>query len=103
MPNLPTSPRKSWITPNKGGHVGRKRTEHDKLYHTPAWRGLRKKYITAHPLCAHCEAAGRITPATVVDHVDPVKQGGAFLSCDNLQSLCDKCHAKKSGKEANQR
>lgn len=102
MPNLPTSSKRSWIANNKGNHQGRIRTETDKLYHTTNWRKLRKKYITAHPLCAECMKQNRITTGTVVDHITPVKQGGEFLNLNNLQTLCDKCHARKSGQEANQ-
>ncbi len=102
MPTLPSSSKKPWITPNKGGHRGRKRTDQDKLYHTPAWRKLRKKFITAFPICKQCHTEGRITTGTLVDHITPVKQGGAFLEWNNLQTLCNSCHAIKSGREANQ-
>jgi 5-methylcytosine-specific restriction enzyme A len=35
------------------------------------WRKARAEFLAEHPLCAHCLAEGRLTPATVVDHVVP--------------------------------
>lgn len=101
MPTLPTSPRKNWIKPSKGGHTGRIRTKEDKFYHTPAWRAVRKRFILANPLCIECKRKGKITSGSVVDHIIPIKQGGDKLNYSNLQTLCAKCHASKSGKEAN--
>ena len=37
--------------------------------------------------------------ATQVDHIVPASRGGSDLMI-NLQSLCDDCHAKKTGREA---
>jgi 5-methylcytosine-specific restriction enzyme A len=102
MPNLPTASKKTWIAENKGNHSGRIRTEFDKFYHTTAWRKARKAYITAHPLCEECSRHGKITPGTTIDHIVSIKSGGAKLDYSNLQTLCDRCHASKSGKEANQ-
>jgi len=102
MPILPTSSKKSWISENKGNHQGRIRTHDDNFYHTQQWRNTRKRFLAMYPLCKQCEKSGIITPAKVLDHITPVKQGGAKFDFNNLQSLCDKCHASKSGKEANQ-
>lgn len=43
-----------------------------------------------------CKAKGRVTPATEVDHIVPLRQGGARLDRSNLQSLCRPCHAQKT-------
>ena len=69
------------------------------FYTSPAWRALRNSFIERHPLCEQCYKQGLIVPATVVDHVIPINLGGAPLDEDNLQSLCDKCHNAKSGRE----
>ena len=37
-----------------------------------------------------------LTPLDVVDHVDEVEDGGAFLDPENLQSLCNACHKYKT-------
>ena len=56
--------------------------------------------LLAHPLCVECESQGRITPATVVDHIVPHK-GNLELFWDegNLQTLCKQCHDSKTVKE----
>ena len=33
------------------------------------WRSARKCYLVLHPLCAECQRMGRLTVATVVDHI----------------------------------
>jgi len=60
------------------------------------WQRLRLVHLAAHPLCAMCLAAGRVTAATLVDHILPVRDGGELLSEANLQSLCTECHASKT-------
>ena len=39
--------------------------------YSPRWRRARAAYLAHHPLCAACQALGRVVPATVVDHVVP--------------------------------
>ena len=54
------------------------------------WRRLREQVLCAQPLCVVCGAV-----AVDVDHIVPIRQGGAVLAVDNLQPLCRKCHARK--------
>jgi hypothetical protein len=35
------------------------------------WRRARAAFLALHPLCAACQALGRVVPAIVVDHVVP--------------------------------
>ena len=35
------------------------------------WREARAIFLKQHPLCAFCQAEGKIVPATVVDHIIP--------------------------------
>ena len=35
------------------------------------WDKARLRFLQQHPLCVMCEQQGRITPATVVDHIVP--------------------------------
>jgi 5-methylcytosine-specific restriction protein A len=42
-----------------------------------------------------CTAAGRVTPATQLDHIVPKAKGGTD-SVDNLQPLCKPCHDNKT-------
>ena len=50
-------------------------------------------------MCEECLKAGRLTPAQMVDHIVPINKGGARLDIENLQSLCNACHARKSAKD----
>lgn len=77
-----------------------RRREVDTRYNTTRWRKVRALYISAHPFCVMCQADGKVVQATVVDHIVPARKGGDFWSEENYQSLCNKCHASKSGKEA---
>ena len=67
-----------------------------------AWQKARKQYLAAHPLCARCMADGRYVKATVVDHIVPHRgDKKLFWDRDNWQSLCRKCHDKKTWTEDN--
>ena len=52
----------------------------------------------ADPVCTVCRDAGRVTPATEVDHIKPRRRGGTD-GMDNLQSLCKRHHSQKTGRE----
>lgn len=57
------------------------------------WRWLRDAYLRAHPLCRYCHELGILTPATVVDHVNPHKGDRVlFYDQSNWQGLCGPCH-----------
>lgn len=57
------------------------------------WQQARAGYLRKHPLCAHCRKQGRITPATVVDHITPHKGDmSLFWDSKNWQPLCKACH-----------
>ncbi|MGA0081666.1 MAG: HNH endonuclease [Ilumatobacteraceae bacterium] len=69
------------------------------LYNTTAWRRLRAAVLREQPMCVHCAETGAITLAQMVDHIKPVRLGGDMWDPDNLQPLCNKCHAVKSAHE----
>jgi 5-methylcytosine-specific restriction protein A len=48
-----------------------------------------------------CDAEGVIAAATVVDHIKPVRLGGAKYDAANLQPLCEVHHNSKSRGESN--
>ncbi len=74
------------------------------FYQSRKWRAARAAYLREHPLCGHCEGRGLLVAAVVVDHVTPVKDGGARYAAFNLQSLCVSCHNRKTAREtANRR
>ena len=66
------------------------------FYHSREWKHLRQNYLIEHPFCMECWKNGKLTKATVVDHIVPIKQGGVALDESNLQSLCASCHGSKS-------
>ena len=69
------------------------------FYTSKEWRSVRRYQLEHFPLCAECLKAGRYTPATLVDHIKPIREGGARLDMANLQSLCWSCHSQKSIEE----
>lgn len=64
-----------------------------RLYGTKRWYRLRHHQLSKQPLCALCQKLGKVTAATVVDHVRPHRGDEAlFFDAGNLQSLCKPCH-----------
>lgn len=64
------------------------------------WQKASKTFLHAHPLCVNCLRHGRITKATVVDHIVPHRgDRKLFWDQNNWQPLCKRCHDKKTGKE----
>ena len=62
------------------------------------WRRAMSAYLQRHPLCAECMREGKLTPATVVDHIIP-HRGNKRLFWDenNWHPLCKPCHSRKNG------
>ena len=62
------------------------------------WRKARTAFLQRNPLCNECMKSGKITPATVVDHIIP-HRGDRKLFWDesNWQPLCKCCHDRKTG------
>ena len=72
----------------------------NKVYGNTAWRRLRRIKLNNNPLCEICLAKGIIAQAEQVDHIIPVSlRPDLFLVYDNLQSLCEICHSKKTREE----
>lgn len=65
-------------------------------------QAIRRSYFRQHPLCVECLKQGRPTPATELDHVIPLHQGGQDVH-GNRQGLCAECHAEKSAGEERKR
>ena len=59
---------------------------------------LRAELFDREPLCRPCRAAGRVTLATVRDHIVSVEEAGPDIE-SNVQAICDACHAVKSEAE----
>lgn len=75
------------------------------LYNSAAWKGPSGRRLTQlakEPLCRMCKAAGRITAATVADHIIPHRGDERLFYEGELQSLCDaapwRCHSSRKQK-----
>ena len=60
----------------------------------PEWPRIRREVLKAEPRCRMCKA-----PASTVDHVVPVAEGGSHGRA-NLQSLCRACHKAKTAEDS---
>jgi 5-methylcytosine-specific restriction protein A len=63
-----------------------------------AWREIREAQLCREPLCRECTKAGRVTAATVCDHVDGNANNNP-ADGSNYQSLCKTCHSAKTARE----
>jgi 5-methylcytosine-specific restriction enzyme A len=64
------------------------------------WEKLRAWHLAREPLCRQCQIEGKVVAAFLVDHITPIRQGGAVLDPANLQSLCVRCHNQKTARES---
>lgn len=62
------------------------------------WQRARLAYLAKHPLCRMCEAQGRVTEATLVDHIKDHRGDMTLFwdSAGNWQALCKPCHGIKT-------
>lgn len=108
MPTFPKGKRRPWIPTKQRDNKGlkplsRSTEEYVSFYNSKQWRSLRNYYIQMNPLCELCDAEGYTIPGQCVDHIEPMRFGGSKTSLDNLQTLCNPCHATKSGRESKRR
>ena len=69
------------------------------LYQSKRWRSVRKGYLMKHPICEKCILLDITVQARVLDHIIPIRQGGAVWDKQNWMALCDECHNRKRQKE----
>lgn len=95
-PGCPGLTDNNYCEEHKAVHRGDRASAASRGYDAK-WRRARSRYLKAHPLCVKCRAEGRLTRATVVDHVIP-HRGDPVLLWDesNWQALCKQCHDKKT-------
>lgn len=58
-------------------------------------QNLRRIVLGVNPLCVACQAKGKVSLATDMDHIKPLHKGGTD-DLDNLQGLCSDCHKVKT-------
>lgn len=75
------------------------------MYELPIWKqALRPGHLLHEPFCRECAKRGERVRATVVDHIESHRGDmGKFSDPDNLQSLCESCHNRKTIQERNTR
>ncbi|MCG8650811.1 MAG: hypothetical protein MI861_13315 [Pirellulales bacterium] len=66
--------------------------EYRKLYKTAAWRRIRQYQLATQPLCERCKAEGKVTPATVCNHVIPHRGDRTLFFEGPFESLCADHH-----------
>lgn len=67
--------------------------QHAHLYRTARWLKRRATHLAREPLCRYCDQMGRVTAATVADHVVPHRGDVGLFYGGELQSLCASCHS----------
>ena len=55
------------------------------------WQKLRRYKLAGDPFCVVCNRS-----ADQVDHIVPINDGGDRLDPQNLQSMCQGCHSRKT-------
>lgn len=98
MGHFPTEPNRPYKR-KPPPHQGRKNPNKD-FYNGQRWRNLRAAFIRENPLCVYCDRNGIIKAGKVVDHIEPINEGGEKYNPENLQTLCHPCHNSKSGRES---
>jgi 5-methylcytosine-specific restriction protein A len=78
-------------TPPYATHAMKYTGQSSPLYRTQAWLKKRQAQLAAEPLCRYCRQQGRLSAASVADHITPHK-GDPTLFWGELQSLCKPCH-----------
>ncbi|WP_414446845.1 HNH endonuclease [Burkholderia sp. 22PA0099] len=72
---------------------------HQRGYGT-RWDKLRKTILARDfGMCQPCKRAGRLRPASMVDHIVNKAQGGTD-NPSNLEAICRPCHKLKTGGES---
>lgn len=70
-----------------------------RFYDSTVWQRTRTAVLRHEPWCRECRRQGRMKLAEMVDHIHPIKLGGAKLDTNNLQPMCDRCHNAKRANE----
>ncbi|MBC2142856.1 HNH endonuclease [Listeria innocua] len=76
--------------------MARERDDIDKLYKTGKWIALREVILKRDfYVCQSCKRRGVYSSGRVVHHVIEARNNiNLFWNADNLEVVCDSCHAK---------
>ena len=94
MPKLARlQPRITTLSTSRARVEGSSKPENRDSLYGRRWRKVRALHLQANPYCVYCKRAGKVTLATVVDHIEPHKgDPGLFWDTNNHQSLCGPHH-----------
>lgn len=67
--------------------------------YSPLWDKISKAYLNKYNLCKHCDLRGKVVEAKEVDHIYCIALGFATIRKKGYQSLCLKCHRRKTAEE----
>lgn len=56
------------------------------------WRRFRRMYLRRYPWCQMCLDEGERTLATLIHHIQPLREGGERLDESNCMPLCNRHH-----------
>jgi len=84
----------------KQGKYG-KRYNPDPFYQSNEWKTIRARKLSMSPYCECENCKGKNIKAEMVDHIIPISQGGSPTDMNNLQSMRNRCHHRKSAIEKN--
>jgi len=87
------------IEKEKNTRYEKARSKESAQIYDRTWQKVRLAYLKRNPLCEECLKQDRVTPAVLVHHIVPIKQGGNRLNEDNLMSLCFAHHEEKHSRD----
>ena len=64
------------------------------------WRRFRVRFLTAFPSCSVEDC---LDPATDIDHIKSLKDGGEKFDVNNLRSFCHSHHSQRTGRDNHNR
>ncbi len=66
------------------------------FYNSKRWRRLRDLVRAEQPLCADCQAQGRVSPTEHVHHIEARKlRPDLAFERSNVVGLCEACHTRR--------
>ncbi len=102
---MPNEPKRHCGKPGHKAYLGRRcpscEKERNDLRGTSAqrgydaeWRKFRLSYLRKFPKCCECDE-----PATDVDHIIGLRDGGAKLDEENCRAFCHRHHSQRTGRD----
>ena len=67
-----------------------------KFRNSGLWHKIRARILMRDPFCVPMLTHDTKLASTQVDHIVPIHKGGSATADDNLQGICDDCHARKT-------